>query len=849
MRMYPFQKAVERALSEGHNVILQAPTGSGKTLAALRPFLRAVNPDRPTPPDQFPRKCIYSVPMRVLANQFEDEYRRSLRRLGMQHEIPISIQTGEHPDDPRFEAALIFATIDQTLSSFLHVPYGLSQRQANLNAGAIISSYLVFDEFHLFGPDDMLPTTLAMLRMLRDTTPFILMTATFSRQMLRDLADWLDAVVIPDEEAGPEDDASREQMLALPPQQNKERVFHAHDAPLTAEAVLAHQGQRTLCVCNTVARAQALYQELKQALAGDDTRVTLLHSRFYRKDREAKEQVIRKVFGESVESYTGPPHILVATQVVEVGLDITSEMLHTELAPAATILQRAGRCARREGERGEVHVYLPRYPEGHEHAGEPDYAPYYLPGREKSMARGKKLCDATWEALQSGEFTGRHMDFELEQRFIDEVHTPVDREIMEWVRRNESKRLSDMLKTMESADYGRAPDLIRNTGDTRFVFIHSAPEREPELQRNPWHYEGFNLRPGTIYGAWKELEERSGDDDLGYVAWRPVPLSEEEREEYGQDAPRYTWQALHSPDELYHGTLALALNPQFAAYDPEVGLHFEVGPARTHTSPVARKRLRHFGGAYRRETYTEHIGGLLKAYEKETAIRDENGQHRFMARPLQDEIAYVQRRLSEQWNLPPDGLDHMARLIIALHDAGKLSKGWQKWAHAWHRKLAEVGLGEPLPEDYLAAHTDFNREDETQRELQKQVRPARPRHAGESAVASAGMIHRVSQGNEALARAGLSAIMRHHTPLLDDYTPYHIVPGGREALREAVELAGLADLWDENGLRWSLTKGGGFKGVAVRFDGQFYREVLLYDLLVRVLRLADQRSQQELPGG
>ncbi len=62
----------------------------------------------------------------------------------------LHFKTGEFAEDPEFTSDLIFTTIDQTLSSLLGVPYGLSQGQSNLNVGAILGSYLVFDEFHLY---------------------------------------------------------------------------------------------------------------------------------------------------------------------------------------------------------------------------------------------------------------------------------------------------------------------------------------------------------------------------------------------------------------------------------------------------------------------------------------------------------------------------------------------------------------------------------------------------------------------------------------------------------------------------------------------------------------------------
>ncbi|MCX7839995.1 MAG: DEAD/DEAH box helicase [Anaerolineae bacterium] len=73
MGLYPYQERVKQLVQSGKSVILQAPTGAGKTRAALAPFIEAFFD---LPPDQFPRQCIYSVPMRVLANQFVHEYRK-----------------------------------------------------------------------------------------------------------------------------------------------------------------------------------------------------------------------------------------------------------------------------------------------------------------------------------------------------------------------------------------------------------------------------------------------------------------------------------------------------------------------------------------------------------------------------------------------------------------------------------------------------------------------------------------------------------------------------------------------------------------------------------------------------
>ena len=124
MALYPYQEHVKQLLLSGKSVILQAPTGAGKTRAALAPYIEAFFD---LPPDEFPRKCIYSVPMRVLANQFAKdytEYAASFERK-FKRKLKVSIQTGDQPDDRRFEGDLIFCTIDQFLSSYLTMPYSL----------------------------------------------------------------------------------------------------------------------------------------------------------------------------------------------------------------------------------------------------------------------------------------------------------------------------------------------------------------------------------------------------------------------------------------------------------------------------------------------------------------------------------------------------------------------------------------------------------------------------------------------------------------------------------------------------------------------------------------------------
>jgi CRISPR-associated endonuclease/helicase Cas3 len=129
------------------------------------------------------------------ATRLEDVYRRIERKA-------VAVQTGEQPEDAQMEAALTFCTIDQLLASFLGIPYGLGLKRANMNVAGVLGSYLVLDEFHLYPLQDdksifgARSTALQMLHLLRTTTPFILMTATFSTPLLERLETLLNARVV-----------------------------------------------------------------------------------------------------------------------------------------------------------------------------------------------------------------------------------------------------------------------------------------------------------------------------------------------------------------------------------------------------------------------------------------------------------------------------------------------------------------------------------------------------------------------------------------------------------------------------------------------------------------------------
>lgn len=174
------------AAADFTGTLLRAPTGSGKTETAVAPFLFAE-----TLGIQFPKKLIYVVPLRTLANSLRLRASSLAEQWSQKHKrsrpLVVTLQTGENPEDPRFEGDIIFCTIDQMLSSFLCIPYSVGRGSANVNAGAIFSSYLVFDELHLLDPERSFATLLKVLEQVNGISPFLLMTATLTDELVGEI--------------------------------------------------------------------------------------------------------------------------------------------------------------------------------------------------------------------------------------------------------------------------------------------------------------------------------------------------------------------------------------------------------------------------------------------------------------------------------------------------------------------------------------------------------------------------------------------------------------------------------------------------------------------------------------
>lgn len=363
--------------------LVNVPTGAGKTKAILGAWLWR----RLRQPQSVGRRLVYCLPMRSLVDQTFAVAEAALKNLAIKDSEKDGLarprfsvhkllggdvdNTWEH--EPERECILI-GTQDMLLSRALNRGYALSRFKWPVQFGLLNNDCLwVFDEVQLMS--DGLATTaqLAAFRQRFGTfgrADSIWMSATLERDWLRQIDFAPQVEQLPVLELSPADRAT--DVLA----KRLDAVKRLQPAPpecrlpkgLAEFVKVQHQpGSQTLIVVNTVNRAREVFDELQQAysnaagkgkkakaaptLSENAPALELIHSRF----RPAERERWKSVFNEKLAPQSNG-RIIVATQVIEAGVDISSRLLITDLAPFASLVQRCGRC-NRNGEFDSAEIY------------------------------------------------------------------------------------------------------------------------------------------------------------------------------------------------------------------------------------------------------------------------------------------------------------------------------------------------------------------------------------------------------------------------------------------------------------------------------------------------------------
>jgi CRISPR-associated endonuclease/helicase Cas3 len=331
--------------------IIEAPTGYGKSTITATLALKTFEEGR---------KLIVAFPLRTL---LEDQYKKI--SIIIRDKATIGKKYMHEYDSLYLIKPITLTTVD-TLSLTM---FGLAPEDLNtiikswhewtgtlqgssghylFSWSSVILSDIVLDEVHLLADETKSLTFLASLfkHAVNYDQKIVLMSATlpdaFKKKIYQDLYGLRDKILLLNFEEDANFIGSRKEktydvrLECLSDANKYERLLS------WVEDALMCGLNRALIIFNTVKDAIGFY-ELYTSKNGTD-HVILIHSRFCEMDRRRKVERLNQLkFSRR--------YVVIATQAVEAGIDMSSDVLISELAPANSLVQRFGRFLRYDDEK------------------------------------------------------------------------------------------------------------------------------------------------------------------------------------------------------------------------------------------------------------------------------------------------------------------------------------------------------------------------------------------------------------------------------------------------------------------------------------------------------------------
>ena len=409
-------------------VILNAGCGEGKTAAALlfaQKLLRENRIDR----------VIFTLPTKFTANNLrrdltdKKKYAIAEELVGITHgdaaEFLRQLAKEESEDEAENLMSQVFensiyakpitiSTVDHLIMSLYH-GYKFADR-AFSNVG---SSLVVFDEVHYYEEHTMGAIAEAMRRLTELEIPHLVMTATIPSVIHQELDKLVPSQPYAFQRAPAVIQGTSQPKTPFEIERLAETLVDEDDRSVSSELfglVKQNIHRRQIIFVNQVARAKKIYQAL--IASGTNKNVVCYHSGFVSKHRNEKERIIRALFklpqdrnSKEIEALeyrrfeNSKPCILVSTQVSELSLDISADVMYSEISPIDSIVQRGGRL-HRKGEFPRDSDYVHRMYIAPPYQSERACLPYEQP-----------ILQRSWEAI------GQYYTFQNACDWVNAVYT------------------------------------------------------------------------------------------------------------------------------------------------------------------------------------------------------------------------------------------------------------------------------------------------------------------------------------------------------------------------------------------------------------------------------------------
>ncbi len=461
----------------GNNIVLvEAPTGYGKTTLSQAYSLYSIR-------EGF--KQIVAYPLRSLLEDQHVKFRDLAWRLGLGDIVGSRYM--HHMESHFYVKPITLTTVDTlSMTMFGLEPRDLDKALRNhygsisgtvghylFARSTVLLSNIVLDEVHLLADTSKSLDFLASLVVLarQNGVGLLFMSATLPEAFVNSLKDVDRGIEVvrfrEDIDPGFVEEREAKEIDYEPPERicGEEKYEWIAEQLLQARENLGGEGLRAIIVFNTVREAMEMYDYLKERRLHKEYPVYLIHSRYREKDR-------RRIVGEIVGKAgilrdrlagNNAPHIsyiVVATQVIEAGIDISANTFITDIAPANSLIQRLGRFLRYPGEKcGVLRIW---------------YEKNFETGRGHYKVYDKHLVQRTMQWLRSARRFNPHLPRHY-KGLLDNVYTTADFR----VRASQVQRLVTLTLTLRSPE--EAVKLFLELGGSYIresVMIPVIPEKD-----------------------------------------------------------------------------------------------------------------------------------------------------------------------------------------------------------------------------------------------------------------------------------------------------------------------------------------------------------------------------------
>ena len=336
-------------------LLVRAPTGAGKTDASLLWASRQIA-------DHKADCLVIAMPTRFTANALSVNVASTLSDTGLYHssawyskyskvqngEIDMTEALAQQKMAKLLATPITVCTIDHLLMSLT-----FTQEIHHLICSNLANSCVVIDEADFYD-DFTLANIIFLLKVLHNwKVPVMIMSASLPEsalQLYRKTGFNIESIL-----EDKESDSYKKRF-------NIKKLIEYDDIQdINYLWEYCIERDNAIIYLNTVDKAIKVYKEIKALVleSGKDIPIILYHSRFTEKDKQRKENKLLDNLGRKAWNKGTAKGIAILTQIGEISINISSELMISEICPIDRLMQRAGRLCRFDNSFGEMYALIP----------------------------------------------------------------------------------------------------------------------------------------------------------------------------------------------------------------------------------------------------------------------------------------------------------------------------------------------------------------------------------------------------------------------------------------------------------------------------------------------------------